>query len=99
MTRKIIVIIIISSIIYIFFFFRLGNTCYRINDIGEYKLNLVPLISSGFIGPIKSIIELINLNEFRIASKYFIFQLTLLSNPFTAFFATYYIYTLIQNNF
>ena len=51
-------IIIISVLVYGYFFFKLGNTVYRTNSLGDKSLNLMSLLE-GFVGPIRSLFLLI----------------------------------------
>lgn len=74
---------IFGFIIYSYNFYNLGNTIYRLNEVGEYKFSLVPLFTVGIYGPIKTLLMLLYLLEFRIFINYFIFEITNNSNLFT----------------
>ena len=83
--------IIISIIIYVFFFFKLGNTLFRTNSLGGKSFSLLPLITEGFIGPIRTLFYLLVSCNLIGAFKFIKFEFFRLSNPFSAYFFVYYI--------
>jgi len=83
--------IIISIIIYVFFFFKLGNTLIRTNSFGGKSFSLLPLITEGFIGPIRTLLYLLISCNLIGAFKFIKFEFFRLSNPFSAYFFVYYI--------
>jgi len=89
--------IFITIIIYITFFCKLGNTCYRINSNGDKTIRILPIITSGIFGPIKSSYLLIKNKEIKPFIKFIILQLNLLSNPLGAYLFTDYTIKLILN--
>ena len=91
--------LLISFVIYTYCFCNLGNTCYRINHTGKYCLNLLPLFTEGFIGPIRSLFLLLCTGNFNHALHYFIFELTNLSNPYTCYYVVNLADKLIKKNF
>ena len=91
-------IIIISALIYSYFFFKLGNTIYRTNSSGEKSFNLMSLLE-GFIGPIRTLFILLKYSGILPALTFLKFEFFRLSNPYSAFFFTYYINKIIENNF
>ena len=97
-------ILIVSAIIYSYFFYKLGNTIYRMDSNSIYQFSLEPLITEGFIGPIRTLIYLL-IHQSGLGNKLssvFIFlshEIFRLSNPFSAFIFTYYIISIIKENF
>ena len=91
-------IIIISALIYSYFFYKLGNTIYRTNSLGEKSFNLTSLIE-GFVGPIRSLFLLCRHSGIIPALTFLKFEFFRLSNPYSAFFFVYYINKLIEINF
>ena len=91
-------IIIISVLVYGYFFFKLGNTVYRTNSLGDKSLNLMSLLE-GFVGPIRSLFLLIRYSGIIPALTFLKFEFFRLSNPYSAFFFVYYINKLIEINF
>ena len=96
--KKYIIIIIISFLIYAIFFCRLGNTCFRIDSMGVQRFSLIPLITEGFIGPIRSLFLLIFNGNIWGAFKYFSFETTNLANPFATFLIVNGFYNLLKKN-
>jgi hypothetical protein len=92
------IILIISVIIYIIFFCKLGNTCLRINSEGVKKFSIIPLITEGFIGPIRTLLITLFNNGIIPAFKYFRHELTNLANPFSAYLFVYGIFNILVKN-
>ena len=90
--------ILISFIIYTYFFLNLGNTILRTDSLGEKCFSILPLITEGFFGPIRTIILLILKNNFMSALQFLKFELFRLSNPFSAYFFVYYFYKILKIN-
>ena len=90
--------LIISFVIYAFFFCNLANTCYRINFLGIKQFNFLPLITEGFIGPIRTLLNLIYKGYFRSAFEYFLHETTNLANPFTTYYIVRYIHNILVKN-
>lgn len=91
-------LLIISFAIYAFFFCNLGNSCYRINFLGIKQFNFLPLITEGFIGPIRTLFNLIYKGYFRSAFEYFLNETTNLANPFTTYYIVRYIHNILVKN-
>jgi hypothetical protein len=91
-------LLIISFAIYAFFFCNLGNTCYRIDISGIKQFNFLPLITEGFIGPIRTILNLIYKGYFKTTFDYYLHETTNLANPFTIYYIVRYIYIILVKN-
>lgn len=91
-------IILIAFITYTYFFLNLGNTIYRISEKGIPTFNLSSLFTEGFIGPIRTGFLLLKHNT-RSFLPFVSFEFFRLSNPYSAFIFTYYIYNIIKQNF
>ena len=91
-------IIIISALIYSYFFYKLGNTIYRTNSLGEKSFNLTSLIE-GFVGPIRTLFLLIRYSGIIPALTFLEFEFCRLSNPNSTIFFVYYRSKLIEINF
>jgi hypothetical protein len=98
MKKHIIIIIIISFLIYSIFFCRLGNTCFRIDSMGVERFNLIPLLTEGFIGPIRSLFLLLFNGNFWGTIQYISFESTNLANPFFTFLIVNSLYDLLKKN-
>lgn len=96
--KTIIILIILSFLIYSYFFCNLGNTCLRLNSNGEKIFSIIPLLTEGFIGPIRSLLNLIFKGKIIGAYKYFIFESNNLANPFFTFLIIYKIYQILKFN-
>jgi len=96
--KKYVIIIIISFLIYSIFFCRLGNTCFRIDSMGIERFSLIPLLTEGFIGPIRSLFLLLFNGKITGAIKYVLFESTNLANPFSTFLIVRSLYSLLKKN-
>lgn len=90
-------ILFISLIIYIINFIMLENAFFRRDHLGIIKINFISLIE-GFIGPLRTIILLLKYLNIKSAIYYLYEELFRLSNPYSAFIFTFYIYNLIKKN-
>lgn len=90
--------IIISFGIYTFFFIKLGNTVFRRDSSNNINFSLIPLFTTGFIYPIKSIYNLILIGEFNTLYHFLLFESTNLANPYTSYYVVNFLYYLISNN-
>ena len=88
----------VAILIYSFFFYKLGNTLNRTNSEGIKCFSLLPLFTEGIIGPIKAVILLLYSGNIGSCFKFIWFELFRLSNPFSAFIFTFYIFKIIAEN-
>ena len=91
--------LILSFGIYSYFFTTLGNTIFRKDDKNNVNFSIIPLITTGFTSPIKTIINLLSLGEYKACYNYFIFETTNLANPYTSYYFVTLIEHLISSNF
>ena len=85
--------ILAAFLIYSYFFCSMENTCYR-ND----KFSLMPLITVGLYGPIKSAYLLLIHDNFKTFIKYIFYILFSLNNIFGALIFVYYSYLILKLN-
>ena len=90
-------IIITSFLIYSYFFYNLGNTIFRIDNEGIKKFNLSSLFIEGFIGPLRTGYLLLKYN-IKGFLPFIYFEMFRLSNPYSAFIFTFYLYNVIKQN-
>lgn len=77
--------IILSIIIYTLSFYNLGNTLLRTNAIGNKTFTIIPLLTEGFYGPIRTFFLLLFYNNIQSALLYIFNELFRMSNPYSAF--------------
>ena len=90
--------LILFITIYTYFFYNLGNTLIRTNSEGNKIFSLIPLITEGIIGPIRSFLLLLYYGKIIDCLRFLWFELFRLSNPFSVIIFIYYIYNVIKRN-
>ena len=91
-------LLIIFIVIYTYFFYKLGNTLFRTNSEGIKVFSIIPLITEGIIGPIRSFFLLLFHGNFFDCLNYLWLELFRLSNPFSVIIFIYYIHKIIKRN-
>ena len=90
--------ILFFIIIYSYFFYKLGNTLSRINSDGIKVFSIIPLLTEGIIGPIRSFFLLLFHGNLFDCLNYLWLELFRLSNPFSVIIFIYYIHKIIKRN-
>lgn len=90
--------ILFAFLIYIIFFCSLGNTCYRIDSFGIKKIQLLPLITEGIFGHLRSLYLALIHNSVKSFFIYLYDMFFSLHNIFGALIFVFYISILISKN-
>lgn len=91
--------IILAFLIYSYFFCSLGNTCFRLNSDNVKVFSIIPLLTEGLYGPLRSGFLLLFYNGFY---DFFFYVLDLflhLHNIFGALLFVFYGCALFELNF
>ena len=90
---------LLSFSIYTYFFTTLGNTVFRKDSDNNINFSIIPLFTTGFISPVKTIYNLISIGEYKTCYNYIIFETTNLANPYTSYYLVHLLSLIVNNNF
>jgi hypothetical protein len=91
--------ILLSFGLYTYFFYSLGNTFFRKDSDNVEHFSMIPLFTTGFISPLKTILNFILTGDYYTCYKYIIFETTNLANPYTCYYLISYLNMVLLNNF
>lgn len=91
--------LLIAYFIYAFSFCMMENTIYRLNSNGVSEFSIIPLFTEGLIGPIRSLYLTLRYNGIKSLINYMMYLFINLNNMFGSTFFTFYILSIIENNF
>jgi hypothetical protein len=91
--------ILLAFLIYSYFFCNLGNTCFRINSDNVKVFSIVPLLTEGIYGPLRSALLLLYYNGFSDFLFYVFDSFLHLHNIYGALLFVFYGCAIFELNF